>query len=67
MIASSSVERTVDLACFGPVGKSATATPLLPFGDSLLVDPAVLGERPQARLTILYRSTDRLCRGGAPV
>ena len=26
-----------------------------------------LGQRPQALLTMLYRSTDRLCRAGAPV
>jgi hypothetical protein len=41
--------------------------PLFPFGDRLLVDAVSLGERPQALLTMLYRSTDRLCRGGAPV
>src|SRR5664279_6414883 len=41
--------------------------PLLPFGDGLLVDPVALGESPQALLTILYRSTHRLCRRGAPM
>ncbi len=41
--------------------------PLLPFGDGLLVDPVALGQRPQALLTILYCSTDRLCRCGAAV
>jgi hypothetical protein len=40
---------------------------LLPLGNSLLVDSIALGERSQALLTILYRSTDRLCRGGAAV
>src|SRR5205823_609460 len=29
--------------------------------------PVTLGQRPQALLTTLYRSTDRLCRGGAAV
>lgn len=37
----------------------------LPLRDSLLVDPVALGERSQALLTILYCSTDCLCRGGA--
>ena len=41
--------------------------PPLPFGYGLLVDPVTLGQRPQALLTMLYRSTDRLCRCGAPV
>ena len=41
--------------------------PLPPLGDGLLVDPVALGQRPQALLTMLYRSTDRLCRCGAPV
>ena len=40
---------------------------LLPFCDRLGVDPAAFGEPPQALLTTLYRSTDRLCRGGAAV
>src|SRR6476661_7324998 len=40
---------------------------LLPLRDSLLVDPIALGQRPQALLTILYCSTDCLCRGGAAV
>jgi hypothetical protein len=41
--------------------------PLAPLRNSLLVDPVALGQRPQALLTMLYRSTDCLCRGGAPV
>src|ERR1700730_5802252 len=41
--------------------------PALPFGDRLLVDPVSPGKRSQARLTMLYRSTDRLCRSGAPM
>src|SRR5580704_5392556 len=40
---------------------------LLPFGDGLRVDAVAPGQRPQARLTMLYRSTDRLCRCGAAV
>ena len=41
--------------------------PPLPLGDRLLIDSVALRQRPQARLTMLYRSTDRLCRCGAPV
>src|ERR1700676_5185700 len=40
---------------------------LLPLGDGLRVDAVAPGQRPQARLTMLYRSTDRLCRRGAAV
>src|SRR5207253_10525413 len=40
---------------------------LLPFGHGLRVDPEPLGQSSQALLTTLYRSTDRLCRGGAAV
>src|SRR6185503_489147 len=38
-----------------------------PFADRLLVDPVALGQRSQALLTMLYRSTDRRCRRGAPM
>lgn len=41
--------------------------PVLPLGDGLLVDPVALGQNPQTLLTMLYRSTDRLCRRGASV
>ena len=41
--------------------------PLAPLGDRLLVDPLALRQRPQALMTMLYRSTDCLRRGGAPV
>ena len=37
------------------------------LGDGLLVDAVALGQKPQALLTMLYRSTDCLCRSGAPV
>src|SRR5277367_4948588 len=40
---------------------------LLPLSDGFRVDPVALRQRPQARLTMLYRSTDRLCRRGAPM
>jgi hypothetical protein len=40
---------------------------LLPLGHCLRVDPAALGQSPQALLTTLYRSTDRLCRRGTAV
>ena len=39
----------------------------LPLGHGLLVDPVALGQRPQALFTMLYRSTNRLWRCGAPV
>ncbi len=38
---------------------------LLPLVHRLLVDAVALGQRSQALLTLLYRSTDRLCRSGA--
>src|SRR5262245_38347549 len=41
--------------------------PPLPLRHGLLIDPVALSQRPQARLTMLYRSTDRLCRRGAPM
>ena len=41
--------------------------PLLPFGHRLWVDAMALGQGSQARLTMLYRSTDCLCRFGAPM
>src|SRR4028119_1892452 len=40
---------------------------LLPLGDCFLIDAVALGERPQALLTMLYRSTDCRSRAGAPV
>ena len=40
---------------------------LPPLCDRLRMDPIVPGEVPQALLTMLYRSTDRRCRPGAPV
>src|SRR4029077_18787676 len=41
--------------------------PRFPLGDGLLIDSIALRQRPQALLTMLYRSTDRLCRCGAPM
>src|SRR5688500_16687205 len=40
---------------------------LPPLRDRLLVDAIALGERSQARLAMLYRSTDRRRRCGAPM
>src|ERR1700682_3287577 len=40
---------------------------LAPLVHGLLVDPVVLGQSPQALLTMLYRSTDRLSRRGEAV
>jgi hypothetical protein len=37
------------------------------IANGLLVVPVALGESSQARLTMLYRSTDRRCRAGAPM
>src|SRR6476660_6450651 len=42
-------------------------TALLPFCNGLWIDPIALGQRPQALLTILYCSTDCLCRCDAAV
>src|SRR4051794_8010183 len=41
--------------------------PMLPLGDRLLIDTVTAGQSPQALLTMLYRSTHRRCRGGAPM
>src|ERR1700677_734114 len=41
--------------------------PHFPLGDRLRVDAVALRKPPQALLTMLYRSTDRLCRRGAPM
>jgi hypothetical protein len=40
---------------------------LLPLGDGLRVDAVAPRKRPHALSTMLYRSTDRRCRAGAPV
>ncbi len=40
---------------------------LPPLGYRLGVDAAPTSQHSQALLTMLYRSTDRRCRGGAPV
>ena len=40
---------------------------LLPLGHGLRVDTVPFGQRSQALLTILYCSTDCLCRRGAAV
>ena len=55
------------LRLFRPGGPIGDRGPGLPLGDRLLIDPVALRQRSQALLTMLYRSTDRLCRRGAPV
>ena len=57
----------MDFGSFGPVGRSATEVALPPLGHGLLIDPVAASQSPQALLTMLYRSTDRLCRRGAAV
>src|SRR5438045_8162910 len=42
-------------------------TALPPFRNGFRVDAMALGQAPQALLTTLYRSTDRLSRRGAAV
>ena len=50
------------------VGRSVgDCVPAFPLRHRLGVDPVTLGEGSQALLTLLYRSTDDLRRGGAPV
>jgi hypothetical protein len=65
MIASCSTVGTVDRGCFGPVRRSATEQRFLHFRHGLRVDSMPPSQRPQALLTILYRSTDRLCPSDA--
>src|ERR1700730_17505770 len=55
------------LCVFGPGRQIGEGLALPPFGDGLLIDPVTPGEHSQARLTILYCSTDRLRRCGAAV
>ncbi len=50
-----------------PGGQIGYRAALLPPGNGLGIDSIPAGQCPQALLTMLYRSTDRLCRGGAPV
>src|ERR1700683_3556941 len=58
--ASSSADRTVDLGCLGPVGRSETEDRAFHLATRLRVDAVALRKPPQALLTMLYRSTDRL-------
>ena len=55
------------LGLLRPCRQIGDETALLPLGDGLLIDAVAPGKCPQALLTMLYRSTDRLCRCGAPV
>ena len=62
--ASSSIDRIVDLGSLDPLEiDDRAARP--PLAGHLRIDPVAPGELSQARLTMLYRSTDRLRRGGA--
>ncbi len=45
------------LCLFGAGGTVGDGDALLPFSDGLLVDAVTFGERPQALLTMVYRST----------
>ena len=65
--ASSSTVRTVDPASAGPVEDRKTDVRFFHLATVLGIDPVPLGKRPQALLTMLYRSTDCLCRRGAPM
>ncbi|MBG6147642.1 hypothetical protein IWQ51_005797 [Labrenzia sp. EL_142] len=62
----SSNDRTVDRSSLGPVGRSVTELRFFHLA-TLGIDPVALGECSQALLTILYCSTHRLFRFGAPV
>jgi hypothetical protein len=52
---------------FRPGRQISQRCPLLSFGDGLLIDPIPLRKHSQALFTILYRSTNYLCRRGAAV
>src|SRR5690242_11335354 len=51
----------------GPGALVGNRRPGSPLSNRLRIDPVAPGENPQALLTMLYRSTHRLCRAGAPV
>jgi len=51
----------------GPHRKILNRVTLSPLGHRLGVDPIMSGQSAQARLTILYRSTNCRCRSGAPM
>ena len=57
----------MDRGSFGPVGRSATELRAFHLRDGLVIDPVALRQSASGSLTMLYRSTDRLCRRGAPV
>jgi len=48
------------LRVFGAGRQIHRRAALLPLGDGLLIDAVAPGQRSQALLTMLYRSTDRL-------
>src|SRR6266849_5760155 len=55
------------LRAFGAGRQVCDRAAASPRGDGLRVDPVAPSQNRQARLTMLYRSTDRLCRRGAAV
>lgn len=55
------------LRVFGTRRKIGNRCPVPPLRNCLLIDAVALGQRPQALLTMLYCSTDCLCRRGAAV
>src|SRR4051794_17119356 len=67
MTASSSIDSTVDRGSFGPVRRSTTELRAFHLRTVFWIDAVTSGERSQALFTMLYRSTDRLSRRGAPV
>ena len=55
------------LRVFRPGWQVGSRAALRPLSDGFLVDPVALGQRPQALLTTVYRSTDCRRRCGAAV
>jgi hypothetical protein len=58
------IDRTSKFRTGSQIGNGAALPPLR---YRLRVDSMTTSQRPQALLTMLYRSTNRLCRSGAPV
>src|SRR4051794_33347478 len=67
MTASSSIDSTVRSRFLWSRPSVHDRAARLPLAHRLLIDAVTSGERSQALFTMLYRSTDRLSRRGAPV
>jgi hypothetical protein len=67
MMASCSAESVEERAFPRASREVGDGSPLTPLGDRLGVNPLAARQLSQARLTMLDRATDRLCRGGAAV